>query len=850
MSRMEELLTSEDSGHRGGGSAWWKLGIAGALVLLVALAIFLPPLIHLGRYRRTLIANMSEALGRPVYVGAIQLRLLPIPGIVMSDFTVDEDPAFGYEPALHAASVVATLRLSSLWRGRLEVSRISLDEANLNLVGNGVGEWSIDSILLRASQIPNAPTGERRLGAHPDFPYIEATNARIDFKDSIEKKPFSLMNAEFSMWQAGGGEWRLRLRAQPVRTDLQLHLSEAGELNVEGSLRRAADLNAMPVDLRVEWSAAQLGQVSRLIAGMDSGWRGDLNVTASIRGNAGELRLQSRIQIRDLRRQEFQPAKTMDVDATCRGAYARTSRLLDNITCFWPVAAGHLLLTGRAQLSASRVAALDLDINRIPAAFPLSVLGLMRPNAQNVTATGTLNGNFRLLMSPRPLISGDATATGVSLAYPGCVLPLQSMHFVVPSLPSPKHRTRQAKPSPLPAFVQNVLLLQPVPIAMGAPQPLVADARFTSGGFELHLTGQAALARLIPAGGNFGLLENGLALVPAKGLATLNTTTTGNWMRPLSSPTSGIGTTGALKIEAAELRPAFLPAPVEVESAEISLTPEEISWQKVALQYQTMTMRGSIQYPAICNQTVACPATFTLAAASLDAAAIETALGANANGSLLGQLLTSALGETRLALWPPLRGRIQCDALHLGPLTLSNLLASVSAEGTRLSISSLEAAALGGSMRASAEMTLTESLPRWKLSIRASDAKASEIAALFGEQWGAGTLNAQTDLTMSGYQTAELASSAAGDFKFDWQNGGLPIDSNANDTSLEHFDRWTAKGAIAKRALTLTSGGLVRGANTSAIRGSISFDRDLDLNIKTRGGDVKITGTLAQPVIQ
>jgi hypothetical protein len=43
---------------------------------------------------------------------------------------------------------------------------------------------------------------------------------------------------------------------------------------------------------------------------------------------------------------------------------------------------------------------------------------------------------------------------------------------------------------------------------------------------------------------------------------------------------------------------------------------------------------------------------------------------------------------------------------------------------------------------------------------------------------------------------------------------------------------------------------LVRGANTSAIRGSISFDRDLDLNIKTRGGDVKITGTLAQPVIQ
>ena len=108
---------------------------------------------------------MSEALGRPVYVGGMQLRLLPMPGIVMSDFTVDEDPAFGYEPALHAASVVASLRLSSLWRGRLEVSRISLDEASLNLVRNSAGQWSVDSMLLRASQISNAPTGERRAGS-------------------------------------------------------------------------------------------------------------------------------------------------------------------------------------------------------------------------------------------------------------------------------------------------------------------------------------------------------------------------------------------------------------------------------------------------------------------------------------------------------------------------------------------------------------------------------------------------------------------------------------------------------------------------------------------------------------
>jgi hypothetical protein len=860
---MEELLTSEDSGPRGG-FPWWKLAVAGTLIVLLVLAIVLPPLFNLGKYRHSLTASMSEALGRPVYVGGMQLRLLPMPGIVMSDFTVDEDPAFGYEPALHATSVVAALRLSSLWRGRLEVSRISLDEANLNLVGNGAGEWSIDSVLLRASQIPNAPTGERRVGAHPRFPYIEATDARIDFKNGAEKKPFSLMNAEFSMWQASGGEWRLRLRAQPVRTDLQLHLSEAGELRVEGSLRRAVDLNTMPVDLRAEWSGAQLGEVSRLMAGVDSGWRGDLDVTSSIQGSAGDLNMQSRVQIRDLRRQEFQPATTVDVDATCRSNYLRTRRMLDSVTCFWPIAAGHLLLTGRVHLLASPDADLQLEINQIPAFFPVTVLGLMRPNAQNVTATGTVNGNFRLLTGARRVFSGDATATGVSLRYPGGGLPLPSMHFVAPPTEPPQRKQRPTKRAAQRATVrsaraqaapgqsapgQNVLQLLPMSIAMGAPEPLVADARFTKAGFELHLAGQAALGRLIPVGANFGLLENGLTSVAPKGRATVNTNTAGNWMRPLSGASAGIGTTGTLKIEAAELRPGFLPAPVDVESAEIELTPEEISWQNVALEYQAMAMRGSIRFPAVCNQPVACPAIFTLAPGSLDAATVEAALGGNANSGFLGQLFTNALGGGSAATWPPLRGQIQCETLHLGQLTLRDLSASVSVEGAKLNISSLDGATLGGSLHASGEMTIVDRAPRWELAIRVADASAGDVAALFGEQWGTGQMSGETNLTLSGYRTADLASSASGDFTFTWQNGALPPAVGVSDTSLDHFDRWMAKGAIANGALSLSSGGLVHAARTSPLRGSISFDRDLDLTLETRRGSMKITGTLAQPAI-
>ena len=854
MPSLEELVSSEES-RSPRPFPWLRVAIAGALIALLLLAIFLPPYFNLGKYRHTITASMSEALGRPVYVGGMQLRLLPTPGIVMTDFTVDEDPSFGYEPALHATSVVASLRLTSLWRGRLEVSRISLDEANLNIVRNAAGEWSIGSVLLRASQIANAPTGQRRLSARPRFPYIEATNARIDFKDGAEKKPFSLMNAEFSMWQANADEWRLRMRAQPVRTDLELHLSDTGGLSIEGSLHRAPALDAMPVDLRAEWSGAQLGQVTRIFAGMDSGWRGDLDLTTDLRGNIGDLQLQSRLRVADLRRQEFQPPSTVDVDATCRSQYHHLLHTLDNITCFWPVADGHLLLTGSVQGLQTPKANLQLEINRIPAAFPIRFLQLTRPGAQNVTVGGIVNGSFQFVTADHPLLTGTADATGVSLRYSGGTLNLPAMHFVAPPpQPSIPHRAKHSQPLPP---VQNAIQLQPVSIPMGESQPLVADSRFTSAGFELHLTGPASLARLLPAVASFGVLQNATNLVAPRGRATLNLSATGQWMRPLPDAGSGngIATSGSIILDSAQLRPAFLPAPVDVQSAEIGLDPTQISWQNVALTYQKMPMHGSLQFPVVCTDLAGCPATFTLALGSTSADAIETGLGVNPDSGLLSKLLS--LGDNHPG-WPKLQGQLQCQQLDLGPLPLHNVAASLRVAGNTLAFSSFDATALGGTLPWTGDRSFENGTPHWKLKTRLTGASSAAAAELFEEKWGPGQINADAALTLTGYRAADLAGSATGDFSFTWQNGALPGSppggapakaATGSTAPPMPFERWTGKGTIASRTLTIASGGVSRDGRTSALRGSISFNRDLDLTLETRRGAEKITGTLAEPVV-
>src|SRR6204780_391042 len=240
-----------------------------AVAVLSVVAFVLPPLVNISRYQHRIADSISRSIGRQVHISSVQLRLLPLPGFEFSDFSVEEDPRFGSEPILHSGSVVAYLRLLSLWRGRLEVSRIHFDDASLNLVRERNGGWNFASILVQAAHIPNAPTGQRHAGSAPRFPYIEADNSRINFKEGNEKKSLSFLNSDLSVSLAPADEWELHFRAQPVRTDLDLDLADTGVLRVDGTLHRAAMLGQMPLNLRVEWSGVPLGQLSRLILGRD-----------------------------------------------------------------------------------------------------------------------------------------------------------------------------------------------------------------------------------------------------------------------------------------------------------------------------------------------------------------------------------------------------------------------------------------------------------------------------------------------------------------------------------------------------------------------------------------------------
>ncbi len=314
-----------------GASRKWRRWVWLCAVVVVLLLALMPPLLNVNRLQRRIAASISASLGRPVHLDNVTLHLLPMPGFTLQNLVVSEDPAFGAEPIIRANSVDVTLRPSSLWRRHVEFSTISFDQPSLNLVRNAAGEWNVQSLLMHAAQVNTAPTGQRKAGPEPRFPYIEASGARVNLKLGEEKKPFSLTDADFALWLTSPQEWRVRIKGTPMRTDT--NISDPGTLKLDGSLKRAGTMAEVPVDLTASWSGAPMGEASKLLAGADAGWRGNLSVEATLTGTLGGANLRTTIHLEDLRRAAFVPVETMDVQADCRATLDVTTAVVRDPDC-------------------------------------------------------------------------------------------------------------------------------------------------------------------------------------------------------------------------------------------------------------------------------------------------------------------------------------------------------------------------------------------------------------------------------------------------------------------------------------------------------------------------------------
>src|SRR5271154_5240112 len=361
-----------------------------AAVILLGLFLVRPGAARL----KTRIANsISLAVARRAEIGAVHLRFLPQPGFDLENLVIYEDPAFGAEPMLRAPEVTAVVRLTSLIRGRLDVSRLELTEPSLNLVRREDGRWNWEALLERTERTPLAPTAKSKSEARPGFPYIEASSGRINFKAGQEKKPYALLNADFAVWQESENTWGVRLKAEPLRTDMSL--SDTGLLRMNGTWQRAGSLRETPLQFSVEWDRAQLGQLTKLVSGNDKGWRGEVRLDATLKGTPGAMEVSADTSIEDFHRYDVSSAGGIRLTAHCDGTYSSSDGVAHEILCSAPVGTGVITLRGDAGLPGAHRVDLSLSLESVPMT---AVVQLARRAKKNIpadlVATGSVQGSI------------------------------------------------------------------------------------------------------------------------------------------------------------------------------------------------------------------------------------------------------------------------------------------------------------------------------------------------------------------------------------------------------------------------------------------------------------------------
>jgi hypothetical protein len=837
-----------------------RLVLALALLALLLAVALLPPMINIGRYKGRVAGLISASLGRPARISSVELRLLPRPGFVLTDLTVDEDPAYGAEPVLYANTVTASIRLSSLWRG-VEISSISLDDASLNLVRTPAGRWNVESLFRTAAQPGSRSSGTRRRPL--PLPYFEATESRINFKNGVEKLPYSLIGADASFWQEQPGEWRIRLRGQPARTDLSLQLGDTGVLRLDADLRRAAELRQVPMRVDAEWRDAQLGQLTRLLLGTDPGWRGALTGEFHMKGTPDAAQISTRLRAEGVHRAEFAPAEPMDFDAACAFVFHYPSWSAEGLECNSPLGDGRIRLTGALPGDGAKPM-FSVELDRLPVAAALDALRTVRSGlGEGIEARGTISGRIdyaEVLAKPaEPVRASRRRAAKLREPAPGPLtgsFTVQGFEISGGGLKQPVRLNRMLLEPGAASFDQagsaTQGLVATATVPAGATAPLTVTSRLTLSGYQVSVRGQASIARVRELAQLAGTDDQAALSALTGDPAAVDLTVEGPWIAPEPIPLQSDGDdasspgpdrlAGTLAFRNAAWKASFLANPIQLSQATLHLDGGGVRWDPVAFSYGTEKGTATLNLPGRCQRPEGCPPEFELHFGALEGGALEAAiLGAHEPGTLFSELV-ARLNPSRPPEWPKLEGTIHAVSLAIGPVTLEQPSANLRIVADGAEITGFDAVLLGGHMhgtgtvRAGGAQGDSTGKPAYTLQADFEHLEPAALGRLLGQRWMGGEIEGSGKVEISGYSAQDFAASAAGNLEFAWKHGAILAASESADpggtsdaplvavpSPLTRFDSWTGNATVAKGTITLGENQVQRGARRFAVAAEVNF---------------------------
>lgn len=838
--------------------------VAAAVVILLVLFLVRPGVSRL----KTRIANsISRAVDRPAEIGSVHLRFLPQPGFDLENLVIYEDPAFGAEPMLRAPEVTAVVRLTSLVRGRLDISRLELTEPSLNLVRREDGRWNWEALLERTVRTPLAPTAKSKSEARPGFPYIEASSGRINFKAGAEKKPYALLNADFALWQESENAWGVRLKAEPLRTDMSL--SDTGLLRMNGTWQRAGSLRETPLQFSLEWDRAQLGQLTKLVSGNDKGWRGEARLEATLSGIPAAMQVSADASIQDFHRYDISSVEGLRLTAHCDGKYNSAEEMAREIFCSGPVGSGMITLRGDAGGPGMHQLNLLLNLENVPVNAVAQLARRAKKNLPaDLVATGNVQGNFAVKeneASPHGAefqgrgeivnLRLQSVSTKVEVAPGSVPFVLSSEHgsALAPKRKSVSQSAAAASPAPDELHVEY----GPFPVAMGRPAPAQARGWVGRSGYGMVVAGDGEIARALRMATLLGLQA---VQADVEGAAQMNLQIAGSWAGNVSGTSSGFSppkVTGTVQLHNVRATVRGVHGPIEISSAELKLLPDEARVEKLSARAADVHWTGSVALPRGCGTPGACLIHFNLSADEIGLGGLPEWLGSHPSQRRWYQLLGSAdSGAPSFLQNLRASGKVNAGRVVIHNIVAGRVSAALDLDRGKLKISDLRADLLGGKHRGEWQADFTAASPVYTGAGTLTGISLGQMSEAMHDPWISGTAEGTYQFTASGMEATAFWQSAKGELHFDLRDGVLSHISLTDDEGPLHVVRWQGRAKLSNGNIDIEKGEIDSRAGTYEISGTVSFGQELDFKL-IRGTPAQqagagalvysITGTVAEP---
>jgi AsmA family/AsmA-like C-terminal region len=114
-------------------------------VLLLGLAVVVPLLVNIDRYRPEVAKHLEVETGKPVEIGRLTLHVFPSVAVYVDDFSMGNPEGFPKGDFVKARRISAVVDAGALWDRKVVIKSLELQDPVLNLLQDTRGRWNFEN---------------------------------------------------------------------------------------------------------------------------------------------------------------------------------------------------------------------------------------------------------------------------------------------------------------------------------------------------------------------------------------------------------------------------------------------------------------------------------------------------------------------------------------------------------------------------------------------------------------------------------------------------------------------------------------------------------------------------------